>query len=194
MNNITYIFCSWNVRGLGHILKCDEVLSEIISINPALLVLQDTKLNDIPSLKAKKFLPKHLQTFHFKPSTGSAGEILTATSSKHFSLAHTIEHSFSLSTTITSTSNNQKMIITNVYAPTDHSLKPSFLSEIEQICPSDDTPWMIIGDFNLMRSSIDKNNTSFRQDEPDAFNDVINNLALIELPLMDRLYTWSTNR
>jgi hypothetical protein len=85
------------------------------------------------------------------------------------------------------------MIITNVYAPMDHSLKPTFLLEIERICPTDDTTWMITGDFNLMRSTIDKNNTSFRQDEADAFNEVINSLALIELPLTDWLYTWSSN-
>jgi hypothetical protein len=53
---------------------------------------------------------------------------------------------------------------------------------------------MVLGDFNLMRNASDKNNSSFRQDEADAFNDLINNLALIELPLIDRLYTWSSNR
>jgi hypothetical protein len=53
---------------------------------------------------------------------------------------------------------------------------------------------MVIGDFNLMCFASDKNNSSFRQDEADAFNDTINNLALIELPLTDRLYTWSSNR
>jgi exonuclease III len=108
MSTISYIFSSWNVRGLGHHLKCDDVLAKIILINPSLLLLQETKLNDIPTLKAKTLLPKHLQNFHCNPSAGSATGILTATSSKHFSLAHTTEKTFSLSTSITSTSNNQK--------------------------------------------------------------------------------------
>jgi endonuclease/exonuclease/phosphatase family metal-dependent hydrolase len=54
-------------------------------------------------------------------------------------------------------------------------------------------PWMIFGDFNLMYFSTDKNNSSFHQDDADAFNETINNLSLIELPLTDRLYTWSSN-
>jgi hypothetical protein len=45
-----------------------------------------------------------------------------------------------------------------------------------------------------MRHATDKNSDSFRQDEADSFNDVINNLALIELPLTDLLYTWTSNR
>jgi hypothetical protein len=85
-------------------------------------------------------------------------------------------------------------MITNVYAPTDHILKQDFLLELQKTQPLDDTPWMIISDFNLMRCAVDKNSDTFRHDEADAFDDVINNLALIELPLTYRLYTWSSNR
>jgi hypothetical protein len=55
-------------------------------------------------------------------------------------------------------------------------------------------PWLILGDFNLMRSQLDKNTQTFRQDEADAFNTLLNDLALIEIPLIDRLCTWSSNR
>jgi hypothetical protein len=55
-------------------------------------------------------------------------------------------------------------------------------------------PWMTPGDFNLMCFSANKNKSSFHQDEADAFNEATNNLALTELPLTDRLYTWSSNR
>jgi hypothetical protein len=85
-------------------------------------------------------------------------------------------------------------MVTNVYAPTDHDQKLPFLQEIQTIQPPSNTPWILLGDFNLMWNSTDKNNPSFRQDEADAFNDAIHNLALIELPLTDRLYTWSSNR
>lgn len=44
-----------------------------------------------------------------------------------------------------------------------------------------------------MRSSDDKNNNNFRQNEADMFNAALDSLALIEIPLLDRLYTWSSN-
>jgi hypothetical protein len=68
------------------------------------------------------------------------------------------------------------------------------MDELQSIQPKTPTPWIILGDFNLMRYSSDKNNSNFRQNEADIFNDTINLLSLIELPLLDRAFTWSNNR
>jgi hypothetical protein len=46
----------------------------------------------------------------------------------------------------------------------------------------------------MIRYAHEKNNPNFHQAEADAFNDSINDLNLIELPLLDRLYTWSNKR
>jgi hypothetical protein len=75
------------------------------------------------------------------------------------------------------------MWVTNVYAPTEHALKQFFLGELKSIEPTTTTPWIILGDFNLMRYSMDKNHNNFRQLEADSFKDTINSLSLIELPL-----------
>lgn len=56
-----------------------------------------------------------------------------------------------------------------------------------------DHPWIIIGDFNLTRKPTDKN-SSFNSTEANLFNDTINLLGLIEIPLLDRSYTWSNKR
>lgn len=45
-----------------------------------------------------------------------------------------------------------------------------------------------------MHFAHEKNNMSFCQAEANMFNDTINSLALIELPLLDRHFTWSNNR
>jgi exonuclease III len=117
---------------LGQQKKCDDVLTKLINLNPSIILFQETKLNEIPLLKAKKFLPHHLTNFHFKPSNGSAGGILTAPSSNHFSLQQKNEKELSLTSTITSLMNNQQLLITNVYTPTDPTLKVDFLSELER--------------------------------------------------------------
>ena len=75
-----------------------------------------------------------------------------------------------------------------------HALKPLFLAEMAQLAPDPSNLWIILGDFNLMRSQSDKNSDSFRQNEADAFNDMIHALALIDLPLLKKAYTWSNNR
>jgi hypothetical protein len=46
----------------------------------------------------------------------------------------------------------------------------------------------------MIRYAHEKNNPNFHQAEADAFNDCINDLNLIELPLLDRLFTWTNKR
>lgn len=119
---------------------------------------------------------------------------MASCSSSHFSSVTYTQSRFSQTLTFTSLASPLPLSITNVYAPTDHSLKPSFLADLSASAPPPNLPWMICGDFNLMRYASDKNNDSFRQPEANLFNQWINNSALIELPLLDRKFTWSNKR
>jgi len=53
---------------------------------------------------------------------------------------------------------------------------------------------MLVGDFNMVRGTQDKNSDHFDLAEANRFNELIQRLALIELPLVDRAYTWSNKR
>jgi hypothetical protein len=54
--------------------------------------------------------------------------------------------------------------------------------------------WIVIGDFNLIRFPNEKNNVSFDYGLAATFNALIHDLAWFELPLHDRLYTWTNNQ
>lgn len=99
-----------------------------------------------------------------------------------------------LSVHLTSTYNHSSYFITNVYAPAALELRPAFLEELKTIVIPPDTPWMIAGDFNMIRYSHEKNNNSFCFAEAEAFNQCVDDMNLIELPLLDRSYTWSNKR
>jgi hypothetical protein len=47
---------------------------------------------------------------------------------------------------------------------------------------------------NLIHQPSEKNNTNFNQNLADAFNAMINAMALFELPLLDRRFTWSNGQ
>jgi hypothetical protein len=53
---------------------------------------------------------------------------------------------------------------------------------------------MLIRDFNMIRFPHEKNNSNFHPEESKAFNDFINESCLIDLPLLDRAFTWSNKR
>jgi exonuclease III len=194
MIGVSFSFCNWNIRGLGDQQKCDDVLTELITLRADAIFLQETKLHEITNKKAKSFLPKPNSILSYKPANGTAGGILNALSNRHFDLVSHSIGTYSLTSEIKILANNNLIQISNIYAPTDHALKQDFLDQLPSLAPTQDTPWMLLGDFNLMRHSSEKNTYNFRQHEADTFNDMIHSLALIELPLLDRRFTWTSNR
>lgn len=157
-------------------------------------VLQETKLQDVSHFKALSFLPQSTQHFNFKPSIGASGGILTAW--RHSSVEQ-ISHSedeYSITTLFSHQAMNVSFYVTNVYGPCEHAHKPLFLDSLSTIADSISGPWVILGDFNLLRDPSEKSNENFDATEADWFNSFINALGLQDIPLLDRLYTWSNNQ
>lgn len=70
--NKTFKILSWNVRGLGDPSKCSSVLSTM-QTSPAIVLLQEMKLQDIDRAKSFSFLPRSLDQMVSLPSSSSAG-------------------------------------------------------------------------------------------------------------------------
>jgi hypothetical protein len=51
--------------------------------------------------------------------------------------------------------------------------------------------WLVIGDFNFVRSHENRNKDGGDVNDMFLFNEIIGHLGLLELPLKGRLYTWS---
>ncbi len=54
--------------------------------------------------------------------------------------------------------------------------------------------WTLIGDCNVLLSSLDKNRPLTNTSTVLAFRNVIRGLGLIDLPLRNKLFTWSNGR
>jgi hypothetical protein len=70
----------------------------------------------------------------------------------------------------------------------------AFFDELTAIAGTIQGPWVVIGDFNLTRAPEDKNNGRFNVAEANCFNELVNALCLLEIPLSDPAYTWSNKR
>ena len=55
----------------------------------------------------------------------------------------------------------------------------------------DDTNWIIAGDFNFIRYPSDRNDGAGDTNNMMQFNEAISSLALVEIPLKGRKFTWS---
>jgi hypothetical protein len=151
----------------------------------------ELKLADISTFLASSFLPPSLRSFVFKPSEGASGGIITAWNANALDLlSHSIDD-YSITTTFAFRSDNLKFSIINVYGPCTHSFKPVFLSFVEHVYSTLSLPTAILGG---IRHPKDKSNDNFNASEARFFNDFINNLGLLEIPLLDRQFTWSNQQ
>jgi len=187
-------FFSWNVRGLGQKCRCDDVLAELITSRPSVAALQETKLSSSSPMKRDTFLPARLKNCVSHDAIGFAGGILTAWDAALCALVSVSDCSFSLMATFSLLADGTTFSFNNVYAPSLHEDKPAFLYELASIAQSITGSWMVLGDFNLTRDPADKNTGSFNLPDANRFNDLISSISLIEIPLVDRAYTWSNCR
>jgi hypothetical protein len=119
---------------------------------------------------------------------------VTAWDSDVFDLMSSISRSFSLTTTFSSHLIDTPLTITNVYVPSNHQDSPTFLAELVDLLPSISGPWLLVGDFNMLRGTADKNRGHLDNHLCSLFNSTIDYLGVAELQLQDCLFTWSNMR
>jgi exonuclease III len=193
MNRI-FIFASWNVCGLGDADKCIDVKSALSIYPPDIICIQESKLQSLNSFKASSVLPPSCRSFHFIPSIGASGGIITAWNEDLFECTTFSARSYSLTTSFKSRLSDYNFIITNVYGPCLADLKQDFLDELCLIGSTIAGPWLLFGDFNQILSPNERSNSNFNATEASRFQDSIDHLQLQEIPLLDRLFTWTNNQ
>lgn len=81
-----------------------------------------------------------------------------------------------------------------VYGAAQEENKQVFLSELAAVCSDQTIPILLGGDFNLLRSSDEKNMNYQNNRNNDNFNYIINTYDLREIDLSGGGFTWSNNQ
>jgi endonuclease/exonuclease/phosphatase family metal-dependent hydrolase len=69
--------------------------------------------------------------------------------------------------------------------------RDNFINWLYNLTIPPDTLWLLLGDFNFIRSSKNRNKPGGDVNDMFIFNDIIGHLGLVELPIKGRMYTWS---
>jgi hypothetical protein len=83
---------------------------------------------------------------------------------------------------------------TNVYVPCTPEGKINSLNLLHDIVMPDDTDWLLVGVFNLIRKASDQNRLDGNIQEMLRLNEVISNMRLEELHLQGHQYTWTNKQ
>lgn len=125
--------------------------------------------------------------FFFLPSNRASGGIITIWKSALLDGQLAFQNEFSVSMAFTSKYSNDNWLLTNVYGPSTHEGKRTFLRWLKQV----EMPhhvWLLVGDFNLMRGPENINRLGGDITEMMLFNDALTALGLVQLPLHGRKY------
>jgi hypothetical protein len=118
---------------------------------PIVICIQESKLAALDDRKARSFLSQNVSAFETVDAMGSHGGIVSAWDPNVLSLTSSFWRSFSLTTCLSSTTSELSFMLTNIYAPSDHSLTSLFMEEMLALADEIPGAWLVVGDFNLIR-------------------------------------------
>jgi mannosylglycoprotein endo-beta-mannosidase len=85
----------------------------------------------------------------------------------------------------------QKWTLVVVYGPCEGEQRDCFVQWLFNIVILDEELWLFMGNFNFIRSQQNRNRPGGNMNDMFIFNEIIDHLGLLELPIKGRSYTWS---
>lgn len=183
----------WNVRGLNSAARQDSVRVLVTLAAVDIVCLQETKMEVVTRRLILSMLGVDFDNnFVFLPSVGARGGILIAWRSKLGNIRASRINTFTVSAQFCP-ENGEPWWLTCVYGPQSTEDKIAFLQELRSVRANCDGPWMVAGDFNMIYRDEDKNNTNLNRAMMGRFRALINDVAIKEIPLYGRKFTWTSS-
>jgi mannosylglycoprotein endo-beta-mannosidase len=148
------------------------------------------------SLVVEMLGPRFGDNFITLPAEGTRGGVLIACTADFQITAEPLlaACTYSITGNILDRADLSSWAITGVYGPQEDDLKREFMQEVRQVRNLVQDRWMVLGDFNLISSATDKSNSNINLRLMGQFRDLIQDLELIDYPLIGRKFTWSSTR
>ena len=98
---------------------------------------------------------------------------------------------FSITISFTSVHNADVWTLVSVYGPCQGPMRDEFVQWLYDLNIPDGDNWLLLGDFNFIRSLENRNRPGGDLNDIFLFNEIIGHLGILELPLKGRAFTWS---
>lgn len=183
----------WNSRGLLDLAKYRYVAENIKEHNLDFVALLETRKNDVSKTNLDRLAGGADFIWHCLPPRGRSGGILLGINAAVMDLSLIVEGEFYVKFHLRNKEDRFEWILMAVYGPAQDEFKSSFLAELVRACQQNPHPTLIGGDFNILRSSTEKNDNRYNDRWPFLFNAVIDSFDLREIALAGRQFTWANS-
>ncbi|XP_071694940.1 uncharacterized protein [Rutidosis leptorrhynchoides] len=180
---------SLNVRSLNQEGNFGWVKNLCVSERPNIAVFQETKCHEINSNWLERLWGSCNFWFIQKQIEGKSGGMLTIWDCNSFEVLDHIIGEFFIVIKGKWKGLSQESTIVNVYGPHNDRDKNKMWGMLERLVSSEDTAWVVCGDFNEVRNQTERFNSVFHEYRAVEFNNFIEKSGLIDVPLGGRKFT-----
>jgi len=184
----------WNIRGLGQKGRVPALANKIRENHADFVGVVETKKGEYTAGMLRSLTGNVKFNWCSLKAKGSAGGILIGVNDDMFTMSVGELLDFTVSVMLTNKASGFAFKLVVVYGSPYEEGKLSFVDELHKVMGSWTGPTLLGGDFNLVRSSLDKNNGQVNFRWVDLFNEWVSRWGLIELELRNRKYTWTNNQ
>jgi exonuclease III len=147
-----FVLC-WNIRGLNSKTKQLALRNVINDCGCDVICLQETKKESFDMAFIKSCCPPCFDDYLYIPSNGASSGIIVIWKSSIFSGMMMRCEPFAMSVHFTSTTSAQSWTLINIYGP----CRNDFIKWMFDLNIPSDEDWLIVGDFNFIRSAANRN-------------------------------------
>ncbi|GAU26347.1 hypothetical protein TSUD_101800 [Trifolium subterraneum] len=184
---------SWNIRGIGGLEKRKEVCRLVGEKKPFIVCIQETKMQSCDVFFCSFLWGSSPHAFSFRPSVGVSGGLLTMWDTSEVEVWSSTSREHVLWCHRRFLKAGEEFYLANVYAPCEMGAKQSLWNSLlgrihllngERVC--------VCWDFNAVRSIEERRSfrAGSRSSDHIPFNQFIDDVVLIDLPLSGRKFTW----
>ncbi|RVW16447.1 Transposon TX1 uncharacterized 149 kDa protein [Vitis vinifera] len=185
---------SWNVRGANDSSKRKVIKAMIRSQRADLVCIQEMKIQTMTEGVVRSLGSGRFLDWGAMGAQGSAGGILVCWDKRSLELLEMEVGNYSISCRLKNVENEVVWIFTGVYGPCNRKEREMLWEELGAIRGIWDEPWCIGGDFNVTLSQRDRSRQGSLNGAMRRFAQVVDDLALIDLPLQGGVYSLSGGR
>ncbi|KAK1297780.1 Biogenesis of lysosome-related organelles complex 1 subunit 2 [Acorus calamus] len=132
--------------------------------------------------------------FIFKPSLGASGGIIIGWDERRWRKVDSTIDEFSISVVLEDRVSLWQWVCSSVYGPNQDDDRGRLWVELSAVRARWGVPGCIVGDFNVTRFVEDRNRDGVVSQAMEEFSEWIDLEGLIDLPLANLSYTWSSMR
>lgn len=186
------IVTSWNIRGLNSKGKQRYLKERLKKDKPGIMIIQETKIN----MQQMEGIIKKLKIQYEvmgKDANGTVGGLAIMWNPKEIIFENWISLPRILIGLCRVIGSMERILISGVYGLHIPGERERFLKNVQdarRIYP--ETPWIIGGDFNMIRT-IDKKKGGIRRPDQymDIFNEMIKEHRLVDITTINAIYRWN---